>query len=104
LLAILDETYTAMGARTLTSWLLYPLVDLEAIARRHDAVEELFESDLGGSIADSLKRIGDLERLVGRLGSMRASPRDLGKLAQALVAVESLKFAPSVMSSSHSGN
>jgi DNA mismatch repair protein MutS len=93
LLAILDETYTAMGARTLTSWLLYPLVDLEAIARRHDAVEELFESDLGGSIADSLKRIGDLERLVGRLGSMRASPRDLGKLAQALVAVESLKLA-----------
>ncbi len=91
LLSILDETMTAVGARTLANWIVYPLLSLEHIQRRHDAVEELFDADLGGSIADALKRIGDLERLAGRIGSMRASPRDCQRLGEALRAVEMLK-------------
>ena len=91
LLSILDETLTAVGARTLSNWIVYPLLELEAIWARHDAVDELFELDLGGEVADALRRIGDLERLGGRIGSLRASPRDALKLGQALAAAAILK-------------
>ncbi len=63
------------------------------IRDRHDAVEELFDGDLGGRGADELKRIGDLERLAGRIGSLRASPRDCLRLADAIAAVGELKTA-----------
>lgn len=91
LLSVLDETLTPIGARTLANWIVYPLIDLETIRARHDAVEELFETDLSGAVADALKRIGDLERLGGRVGSMRASPRDVLRLARALEATTVLK-------------
>jgi DNA mismatch repair protein MutS len=91
LLSVLDETLTAGGARTLSNWIVYPLMDLETIRARHDAVEELFDSDLGGAMAEALQRIGDLERLTGRIGSLRASPRDVLKLARALEAAAALK-------------
>ncbi|HKV56390.1 MAG TPA: DNA mismatch repair protein MutS, partial [Candidatus Binataceae bacterium] len=91
LLAVLDETLTPIGARTLANWIVYPLMDLSSIHARLDAVEELFDSDLGGAVAETLKRIGDLERLGGRIGSLRASPRDVLKLAEALAAVATLK-------------
>lgn len=91
LLSILDETLTPIGARALSNWIVYPLMELEAIGRRHDAVEELFDTDLGGETADALRRIGDLERLAGRIGSLRAGPRDVLKLAQALSAAATLK-------------
>jgi DNA mismatch repair protein MutS len=90
LLSVLDETLTPIGARTLSNWIVYPLLDLEAIRARHDAVEELFDSDLTGAVAEALRRIGDLERLGGRIGSLRASPRDILKLAHALQAVTAL--------------
>ena len=91
LLAILDETVTAAGARTLANWIVYPLLDLGAIADRHDAVGELFDCDLGGVVDSSLKRIGDLERTAGRIGAMRASPRDCVRLGGALEAAAALR-------------
>ncbi|MGC1341405.1 MAG: hypothetical protein WA854_03720, partial [Candidatus Binataceae bacterium] len=91
LLSILDETVTAPGARTLANWIVYPMLAPRAIADRHDAVAELFDADLGGAVESALKRIGDLERLAGRLGAMRASPRDCIRLAQALEAAASLR-------------
>jgi len=91
LLSILDATFTPVGARTLSTWIVYPLLDLGAITRRHDAVEEAFDSDLGGPLTQALARIGDLERVAGRIGSMRATPRDCVKLGQALAAVAIVK-------------
>jgi DNA mismatch repair protein MutS len=91
LLSVLDETLTPIGARTLSNWIVYPLMDLDAIAARHDAVEELFDSDLSGAMAEVLRRIGDLERLGARIGSLRASPRDVLKLARALESAAALK-------------
>jgi DNA mismatch repair protein MutS len=91
LLSVLDETLTAIGARTLANWIVYPLMDLEAIRARHDAVEEIFDSDLSGAVAETLRRIGDLERLGGRIGSLRASPRDVLRLARALEATAGLQ-------------
>jgi DNA mismatch repair protein MutS len=91
LLSILDETVTAAGARTLATWITYPLLALDEIGARHDTIEELFDADLGGTVSDALKQIGDLERLAGRVGAMRASPRDCLRLAQALGAVATLR-------------
>jgi len=91
LLSILDETATAAGARALANWIVYPLLAPDAIADRHDAIAELFDADLGGQVADALKRIGDLERLGGRIGAMRASPRDCLHLARALDAAVRLR-------------
>jgi DNA mismatch repair protein MutS len=91
LLSVLDETLTPIGARILANWIVYPLIDLEEIRARHDAVEELFDSDLSGAVAETLKRIGDLERLGGRIGSLRASPRDVLRLGRALEAAAALK-------------
>ncbi len=91
LLSVLDETATPVGSRTLSHWIVYPLLDRDAIGARHDAVEEFFEADLSGEEDTAMRRIGDLERLAGRIGSMRASPRDCQRLAQALGAVATLK-------------
>ena len=91
LLGLLDETATPMGARTLWHWVVYPLIDPAAINQRLDAVAEFFESDLGGTISESLKLIGDLERLAGRVGCFRASPRDCQRIARALRAVSQIK-------------
>jgi DNA mismatch repair protein MutS len=91
LLSVLDETVTAAGARALANWIVYPLLALDQIRERHDAVEELFDTDLGGSPAEALRRIGDLERLAGRVGALRASPRDCLRLVQALLAAAALR-------------
>ncbi len=91
LLFVLDESATPIGTRTIGQWIVYPLLDRALIAARHDAVEEFLEADLGGDADAAMRRIGDLERLAGRIGSMRASPRDCLKLSQALDAVATLK-------------
>jgi len=93
LLAVIDETLTPIGARTLANWIVYPLLDLAEIRERHDAVEEFFDADLGGTLSAALTRIGDLERLAGRIGTLRASPRDCANLERALAAVGELEQA-----------
>src|SRR5207249_3083102 len=85
LLWVLDQTATPMGARRLREWLIYPLLDPAAIGRRLDAVEELVERlELRGALGAGLGRIGDLERLAGRVGARSAGPRDVAHLAVAL--------------------
>src|SRR5258708_36812059 len=84
LLSVLDETLTPVGARALQNWIVYPLLDLDAICARHDAVEELFETDLGGEVADALRRGGDPERVGGPHGSPAAPPRHCLEAGQGL--------------------
>ena len=85
LLHLLDETQTAMGARRLQQWLLYPLTDVARIRRRHDAVEALVGDPITrGEVRDLLKRVYDLERLVTRTAAGTAAPRDLIALAASL--------------------
>ena len=86
LLGCLDRTGTAMGARRLKQWLSYPLVGLEPIRQRLDAVEELLESpDLRDGLGAGLKNIADLERLNGRIGMASAGGRDLRALHDSLI-------------------
>jgi DNA mismatch repair protein MutS len=88
LLAELDRTTTAMGSRLLRSWLLRPLVSLEPIRDRLDAVEELaFRSTERGKFRDTSKAVQDLERLVARAALGTAGPRDLVGLKQSLAIV-----------------
>ena len=94
LLDTLDVTATAMGARLLRRWLLFPLLDIARIRRRHDAIERLVEKqsvrEAGRKI---LSELGDIERLVSRARLGVASPRDLVVLGRSLQQVPDLAAA-----------
>ncbi|HYB42288.1 MAG TPA: DNA mismatch repair protein MutS [Candidatus Methylomirabilis sp.] len=87
LVATLDRTRTPMGARLLRQWLLRPLLDLEAIARRQEAIAALVaDPTVRTAVSARLRAVGDLERLTSRAALGVAHARDLialrGSLAQ----------------------
>ena len=89
---VLDETSCALGRRCLRRWLKRPLVDVDTIRSRHDAVSELTERTLTReAIADALATAADLERLAGRIARERADARDLRSLHATLAVVPALK-------------
>ncbi|HCR04298.1 MAG TPA: DNA mismatch repair protein MutS, partial [Gemmatimonadetes bacterium] len=72
LLAVLDGAATAMGGRLLRSWILHPLVAESQIWRRQEAVAELVERpEVRRTLREQLARLGDMERLAGKLGTGR---------------------------------
>ncbi len=78
LLWVLDKTGTAMGARLLRSYIEQPLVDIGKIKLRQDAVEQLFNNYIDREeLREYIKPVYDLERLMGRVSSGLANPRDL---------------------------
>jgi len=78
---VLDETMTAMGARLLKFWISNPLIKLNEIEIRLDGVEEFkSKSRLKSDLRAVLKEISDIERLIGRISTSSARPRDLGSL------------------------
>jgi len=85
LVSVLDETVTPMGGRLLRRWILRPLLDLDAIRARHDAVGELVDDRaLRGQLTAALEGIHDLERLAGKVGGGRVNPRELRGLGRSL--------------------
>jgi DNA mismatch repair protein MutS len=85
LLATLDLCATSMGSRMLTRWILAPLIDAAAIARRQDAVAALaLEHARRQSLREILKGVFDLERIAQKVRFRRATPRDLGSLRRTL--------------------
>jgi len=91
LAGVLDRTKTAMGGRLLGEWLSAPLVERAAILDRHDAVTGLVaDSSRAARLAESLAGIGDIERLVGRVVTGRAGPRDLERIGHATAILPSL--------------
>ena len=92
LLDELDRTVTSIGSRLLRSWLLRPLVALEPIRDRLDAVEELaFRNTERGKFRDAIKAVQDLERLVARAALGTAGPRDLVGLKHSLAIIPRLR-------------
>lgn len=78
LLWVLDKTSTSMGGRLLRRWLNNPLIDVNQINKRLDAVAELKDNIiLRGDITDSLKKVYDIERLAGKISYGSANGRDL---------------------------
>ena len=89
LLSVLDRTRTPMGGRLLRAWLGQPLLDIEEIDRRQEAVAWSHRSALRRArVASLLELVSDVERLVNRVRGYTATPRDLVGLAH------SLKVAP----------
>lgn len=85
LLSILDRTQTPMGARLLRHWILEPLRQHAAIEERLDAVDEMTRSiALRSSLAELLRGMRDIERIVSRAAVGTAGPRDLAVLRAAL--------------------
>ncbi|MDR1989313.1 MAG: DNA mismatch repair protein MutS [Acidobacteriaceae bacterium] len=92
LLHEIDRTVTSMGSRLLRSWLLRPLMSLDGIRDRLDAVEDLaFRNTDRGRFREALKTIQDLERLVARAALGTAGPRDLVGLKQSLAIIPRLR-------------
>jgi DNA mismatch repair protein MutS len=85
LYSLLNTSQTAMGARLLRHWLHHPLRDRNLVAKRHDAVAELINTDKYSSLQAHLKAIGDIERITTRIALKTARPRDLSGLAQSLL-------------------
>jgi len=85
LLDVIDMTVTAAGARMLRSWLLEPLLNLDLIRQRQDAVEDFYGHTIERQeLRKLLKQVGDLERLTGKVSLGMANPRDLVSLKKAL--------------------
>ena len=88
LLSVLDQTVTPMGARLMRRWIEQPLLDPEPIRQRHEAVARLIEHTITrGDLRDALKTVSDIERLVSRISTSLASPRDLTSLRDSLGAL-----------------
>ena len=91
LLATLDLTRTPMGGRQLRRWLGQPLLELEALQGRLDAVEYFVNAALARSrTRDVLSEVADVERILGRIQTETASPRDLAALKNSIRAAEPL--------------
>lgn len=94
LLSVMDETSTAMGARLLKRWMVFPLKDKKPIEERLDIVEYYFrEPSFRDTVGEQLHMIGDLERIIAKVAAGRVSPRELVQLKLALQAVEPIKIA-----------
>jgi DNA mismatch repair protein MutS len=99
LAGVFDRTATAMGGRMLRRWLHRPLRDRETLRARYQAVATLMDSAQHATVAEPLKAIGDLERIIARIALRSARPRDLTQLRAALAVLpqlhQSLGAAPS---------
>ena len=94
LLAVIDNTRTAMGARLLRRWLGQPLLDSGEITRRQDGVQLFFDSAVRrGRVGAILGKLPDLERIIARVGAASATPRDLVGLRRGLELVPDLQRA-----------
>lgn len=94
LLWVLDHTSTSMGARLIRQWLEQPLVDIGLITARQSAVEDLLHNNLlREELREAFAAVYDLERLLTRVSSGTANPRDLLALGRSLRAVTLVKGA-----------
>lgn len=92
LLWVLDKTKTAMGARTLRSYIEQPLIDAVSIAARQDAIEVLCDNAVSrDEIREYLNPIYDLERLLGKVSYKTANPRDLTAFRNSLEMLPHIK-------------
>jgi DNA mismatch repair protein MutS len=115
LLGVLDRTVTPMGARLLRRWIQQPLLDLQRIHERLDAVEELCSSPslpsppsppsppsfLRPDLRDRLDGLHDVERLVGRIGFGTANARDVAALRRTLERIPAIRRLLEKATSAH---
>ena len=93
LAGVMDRAATPMGSRLLRRWLTRPVRDREELAKRHHAVGALVEHGAWEPVRALLADVGDLERILSRIGLATARPRDLAQLRTALHTVPRLREA-----------
>ena len=77
LIDVIDKTCTAMGARLLRQWLVFPLIRRNDIEARHNQVEVFINNaSETSSFRDTMKQIGDLQRLVSKVALRKIGPRE----------------------------
>jgi DNA mismatch repair protein MutS len=94
LLQVIDKTISPMGGRLLKRWLALPLKNIDAIKKRHELVKFFIDSDdFSQTVTYQLKQISDLERLVSKVATGKASPREIVLLKDSLKAILPIKTA-----------
>jgi len=91
LAAALDTTTTPMGGRLLRRWLNNPLRDISVLEHRQDFISQAIELDNSDDLQQSLKPIGDMERILSRIALRSARPRDLSRLSTSLNALPNIQ-------------
>lgn len=92
LVDVLDQTCSPMGARMLRRWIVMPLKEQKPIEDRLETVDFLIShEELREKLLHELKQIGDLERLISKIGLQKANPREVLQLNRALKATASIK-------------
>ena len=99
--SVLDRSQTAMGSRLLGRWLNRPLRDRAVLEARQDAIACLLAEYRFESLQPRLKDIGDVERILARIGLRNARPRDLARLRDALAALPDLQQAMGTLEAQH---
>ncbi len=98
LLAVIDHTCTAMGARLLAQWMRYPLIDIEEIGLRHDAVGQAKDTmHTRKDIRETLKSVYDIERIGNKIVMGHANARDLVALKRSLEMLPAMESLLSVL-------
>jgi DNA mismatch repair protein MutS len=89
---VLDQTSSPMGARLLKRWIVMPLKDRKSIQERLNVVEYFYkETELREDLIHEIKQVGDLERLISKIGLLKANPREITQLKRSLYAIEKIK-------------
>ena len=91
LISVLDKTKTPMGSRLLSRWLNRPITNPTILNERYESITLLQQKYALDELQSILKKIGDMERILARIGLQSARPRDLVKLKEGLVALVDLK-------------
>jgi DNA mismatch repair protein MutS len=94
LLDVIDKTISPMGGRLLKRWLALPLKNIDEIKNRHELVKFFIDSDeFSQTVTYQLKQISDLERLISKVATGKASPREIVLLKDSLKAILPIKSA-----------
>lgn len=100
LIEVMDKTKTPMGSRLMRKWLLRPLLEIDKIKDRQNAVEELCNDALKKEeVRENLKDILDIERLISRISYGAANARDLNALKKSLSYIPEIKKSLFMMGS-----
>lgn len=99
--SVVDRCQTAMGSRLLTRWLNRPLRDLTVLQARQTSITCLLDRYRFENLQPQLKEIGDIERILARIGLRNARPRDLARLRDALSALPQLQVAMTELDTPH---
>ncbi|SFW44986.1 DNA mismatch repair protein MutS [Cellulophaga fucicola] len=92
LLDVIDKTISPMGGRMLKRWLALPLKNVDKITRRHQVISYLQKNETTlHKLQQSIKQMGDLERLISKVATAKISPKEVVQLKNSLEAIVPVK-------------